>query len=73
MRGSTVKFIDYCYIDVNGTRKVKTISDERGNGSVGYKIDNDTLRVWISSDEMEQTWVFPLRRVEYIREILKSI
>ncbi len=72
LRGATFKDIEYCYIDVNGTRKIKTISDQRGGG-LGYKFEDGVHRVWLNSDNTTETRVFPTHRVEYVREIERLI
>jgi hypothetical protein len=71
MRGETFFDIVYCYIDVNNIRKVKTISDYRG-GNVGYKVEDNVLRVWMTSDTLEKTRLIPLDRVEYIEFIQRA-
>ncbi len=72
LSGATFKDIEYCYIDVNGDRKIKIISDQRGGG-IGYRFEDGVLRIWLNSDNKTETRVFPTHRVEYVREIERLI
>ena len=64
--------ITYCFVDGNGDEQIKHISDERG-GQIGYAIDKYTARVWIARNTGEETNVFPLDRVVFIREVTRYI
>ncbi len=72
MMGQTAKDISYCYLDLNGDRKIKIISDERGGG-IGYRIEDGVLRVWMNSDKLNKTITIPIHRVEYVEEIERQI
>ena len=67
-----VKNIDYCFVDGKGDEQVKHVSDERG-GQIGYAIDEHSARIWLSGENGEETSVYPLSRIVFIREVISYI
>ena len=67
-----VKDIDYCFVDGKGDEQVLHVSSERG-GQIGYAIDEHSARIWMSGKNGEETSVFPLSRIVFIREVISYV
>lgn len=67
-----MKRITFCYVDGYGNEQIKHVSDER-SGQVGYSVDELTARIWISGSTGEETKIFPLSRIVFIRQISQVV
>ena len=62
-----MRIIEFCYKDVNGTRKIKSWESETNEAGYAIDSDNGTLRVWVKEENIDQTLVMSMNRVEYVK------
>ena len=67
-----MKTITYCYLDSEKQSQVGYMRNETPNSKVGYSIDDLTARIWISGDTGKETFVIPIDRLIFIREVIKA-
>jgi len=68
-----MKIITYCYLDSKKKAQVGYMTNENFTCRVGYSIDDLTARIWISSDTGKETFVIPIDRLIFIREVITGV
>jgi len=68
-----MKTITYCYLDSKKKEQVGYMTNENRNQRVGYSIDDLTARIWISGDTCKETFVIPIDRLIFIREVITGV
>lgn len=63
-------FVEICYMCGDGERKIKQFIDT-SDSVVGYRLEESTVTIWSNREDFNDTWIFPVDRVEYVREYTK--
>ncbi len=69
----SMKTITYCYLDSKNKEQVGYMTNENRVQNVGYNIDALTARIWISGDTGKETFVIPIDRLIFIREVITGV
>ena len=67
------KMITYCFLDSKKREQVGYMTNEDRDQRVGYAIDDVTARIWISGDTGKETFIVPIDRLIFIREVITGV